>query len=181
VSILQAQFRSATPEDAVTVAALAVQVFLDTYATEGVRPDLAREAFAEYSVEAFTKRLQEPDCRFFLAEHGTGLIGFAEIQILPLSPPAGAGVGANLVRLYVQPRAQRQGVGGKLLRLAELAAADAALRNVWLTAWEGNLPAHSFYAAHGYQDIGATTYTFEGHSYVNRVFTKPLRAGTGAA
>ena len=41
--------RVAQPTDAVCIAALATQVFLDTYATDGLRPDLAREAFAVYS------------------------------------------------------------------------------------------------------------------------------------
>jgi hypothetical protein len=38
------ELRHASADDAGTVAALATQVFLDTYATEGVRPDLARES-----------------------------------------------------------------------------------------------------------------------------------------
>lgn len=53
VNTFQSPFRSATPDDAVTISALAVQVFLDTYATDGVRPDLAHEALAVCSVEAF--------------------------------------------------------------------------------------------------------------------------------
>lgn len=52
--------RPGTRNDAVTVAALSVQVFLDTYATDGVRPDLAREALREYSEQAFLARLSTP-------------------------------------------------------------------------------------------------------------------------
>lgn len=178
---LEPKLRLAAPEDAVTIAALAVQVFLDTYATEGIRPDQAREAFAEYSAEAFSIRLQEPIRRFFQAEQATGLIGFAEVHVSPLSSPAGAVVGAELVRLYVQPRVQRLGVGRRLLQEAELAATATELGNLWLTAWEGNHPARSFYASHGYQDAGAATYTFQGNSYGNRVFVKHLGPATSAA
>lgn len=181
LNTLEPQLRSAGPEDAVTVAALAVQVFLDTYATEGVRPDLAREAFAEYSAEAFTNRLQEPTRRFFLAEKADGLIGFAEIQLSPQRAPACDVVGAELVRLYVQPRAQRQGVGQRLLRAAERATVSAAFGSVWLTAWEGNHRARRFYASQGYEDVGATTYTFQGYHYGNRVFVKRLGPAPGAA
>jgi ribosomal protein S18 acetylase RimI-like enzyme len=169
------------PEDAVTIAALAVQVFLDTYATEGIRPDLAREAFAEYSTEAFASRLQEPVRRFFLAEQATGLIGFAEVQVSPLSAPACAVIGAELVRLYVQPRFQRHGIGRRLLQAAERATVAAALGNLWLTVWEGNHRARAFYASHGYQDVGGTTYVFQGNSYGNRVFVKHFSPGTSAA
>lgn len=181
MSTLEPRFRSAAPEDAVTIAALAVQVFLDTYATDGVGPDLARQAFAEYSAEAFATRLQEPSRRFFLAEQASGLIGFAEIQACPLPAPAGAVIGAELVRLYVQPRVQRLGVGRRLLQEAERAAVAAALGSLWLTAWEGNHRARSFYASRGYRDVGATTYTFQGNSFANRAFVKHLGSATSAA
>ena len=181
MSILETHLRPATPEDAITIAAVAVQVFLDTYATEGVRPDLAAEAFAEYSVAAFFGRLAEPGRRFILAEQARGLIGFAEIQITPVSAPVGAVVGAELVRLYVQPNFQRRGIGRRLLQAAELAATAASLGHLWLTAWEGNGRARSFYAARGYQDVGATSYSFQGNSYANRLFVKPVGLASSAA
>ncbi len=181
VNTFEPQLRCAAPEDAVTIAALAVQVFLDTYATEGVRPDLAVEAFSEYSTEAFASRLQEPNRRLVLAEQATGLVGFAEIQVSPLSAPAGAVVGAELIRLYVQPRLQRHGIGWRLLREAERVAAAATLGSVWLTAWEGNHRAHRFYASRGYRDVGATTYELQGNRYGNRVFVKDFSPVAGAA
>ena len=60
--------RSGGTADAATIAALSVQVFLDTYATHGVRPDLAREAFRAYSEQSFVARLSASGRRFVLAE-----------------------------------------------------------------------------------------------------------------
>ena len=174
VSVLEPRLRTAAPDDAITIAALAVQVFLDTYAAEGVRPDLAAEAFAEYSVDAFARRLEQTDRRFVLAEQSSGLIGFAEIQVAALAAPAGAVVGAELVRLYVQPNFQRLGIGRRLLREAELSAVAAALDSVWLTVWEGNHRARGFYAARGYRDLGAASCSFRGHAYGNRVFARQV-------
>ena len=59
-------FRHACAGDAVTLSALSIQVFLDTYATDEVRPDLAREAHEEYSVTAFERRIAEPQGGFKL-------------------------------------------------------------------------------------------------------------------
>ncbi|MDO9479449.1 MAG: GNAT family N-acetyltransferase [Hydrogenophaga sp.] len=174
---LQPQLRQATPDDAVTIAALSVQVFLDTYATEGIRPDLAREAFSHYSAQAFATRLAEPDRVFLLCEHATGLLGFAELLLRPLPAPAQPTVGAELVRLYVQPQAQGIGIGRGLLQAAESAAADRGLLHLWLTVWEDNHRARGFYEAVGYTDIGATSYTFQGNTYGNRIFAKALLAG----
>ena len=41
-------FRPATPADALCLGVLSTQVFLDTYATQGVSPSLAREALAQH-------------------------------------------------------------------------------------------------------------------------------------
>lgn len=178
---MHTHLRPGIPDDALTIAALAVQVFLDTYATEGIRPDLAREAFTEYSAEAFASRLHEPARRFILAEQANGVVGFAELVAIPLPATAGTVVGAQLVRLYIQPRFQRSGLGQRLLQAAELAASSLGLPALWLTAWEGNDRARRFYEAVGYENIGATTYTFQGNSYANRVFAKHLRAGASEA
>lgn len=172
------ELRLAAAFDAPAIAALAVQVFLDTYATAGVRPDLAREAFEEYAVDAFAARLAEPERCFVLACRGDGLLGFAEVLAAALHAPAGDVRGAELVRLYVQPRAQRSGLGKALLAHAEHITAAAALPRLWLTAWEGNTRALAFYERMGYADIGATTYTLQGRSYGNRVLAKALPAAS---
>lgn len=159
-----------------TIAALSVQVFLDTYATEGVRPDLAREVFGVYGIEAFDARLRDPQHRFVLAERGTGLVGFAEVSLADEPTPAGGPSGAELVRLYVQPAAQRSGLGRRLIRAAEALAAEAGLPTLWLTAWDGNHRALAFYAREGYTDLGATTYTIEGNTFGNRVLARQVNA-----
>ena len=171
---LQPQLRPATTGDAVTIAALSVQVFLDTYAPLGIRPDLAIEAFSNYSTEAFVGRLAEPSRCFLLSEHETGLLGFAELLLNALPAPVENVVGAELVRLYVQPQAHRMGIGRHLLQACELAASSRGLPFIWLTAWEGNHRARGFYEAVGYADIGTTTYAFQGNTYGNRVFAKQL-------
>lgn len=88
--------------------------------------------------------------------------------------PAGNRHGGELVRLYVQPQAQRTGVGRALLDAAEQALLAARLHTLWLTAWEENERALAFYARRGYRDVGATVYRFEGRDYGNRVLARTL-------
>ncbi|MGN7876354.1 GNAT family N-acetyltransferase [Roseateles sp. 22389] len=153
---------------------LAIQVFLDTYATQGIRPDLAREVFREYSSEAFQERINRPGCHFVLAEIDTALIGFAEIDAFATPCPGATSAGAELVRLYVQPAFQRVKVGQRLLAAAEDVARATGLPALWLTAWDGNQRARDFYAARGYADIGETVHVIEGRSYGNRVFRREI-------
>jgi diamine N-acetyltransferase len=168
-----ASIRVGSVADAETVSALAIQVFLDTYATEGVRPDLANEAFAEYGQGVFEERLRKAGLVFYLAERGPGLLGFAEVlRNYSESPVAGVG-GSELVRLYVQPQAQGLGLGPTLLREVELCAAEAGSGGVWLSAWEHNTRALAFYKRQNYEDVGFAHYVIQGQSFGNRIFFKP--------
>lgn len=173
--------RHAFPIDAITIAALSVQVFLDTYATDGIRPDLAREAFSVYSAEAFAQRIGEASRTFILAEVGACLLGFAEVMLSQRTAPDGQTSGAELVRLYVQPAAQHNRIGRALLERAEQVIVAHKLSSVWLAAWDRNTNARAFYAHMGYVDVGATTYSFEGHTYANRVFAKHLSVADSSA
>ena len=181
MTVSNVELRLGSPHDAITVSALSIQVFFDTYATEGIRPDLAREAFSEYSVEAFSLRIGEAKRAFILAESSTGLLGYAEVLLVPLIAPTEHLSGAELVRLYIQPAAQHLGIGRALLERTEQAVLAARITSVWLTAWEGNTNACAFYAHMGYADVGATTYSFQGHTYGNRVFAKHLSGAHSAA
>ncbi len=166
--------RGATPDDATTISALALQVFLDTYAIDGITPELAREALREYAAKAFADRLREPQRRFVLAERGTGLLGFAEVAMGVRGAPAGDVSGAELIRLYGQPAAQGLGLGRRLIRATEALAVEAGLGALWLSAWDGNARALRFYAREGYADVGATTFCFEGNTVGNRVLALAL-------
>src|SRR4051794_15665591 len=118
----EVRLRPAVAADVQCLSALATQVFLETYATSGIRLALAREAEAHCSVAAFTKRLREPSNRTTLAERSGHLVAFAELvfeaqHTLVPSRPA-----AELTRLYVQSPFLRQGIGRQLLARAEALA-----------------------------------------------------------
>ncbi len=174
--------RRGVPTDAICIGLLSMQVFLDTYATEGVRPGLAREALSEYSPAQFEQRLRDENRSFILAEAGEGLLGFAEVNTKPSPPPTQASTrnGPELVRLYVQPSAQRAGLGRWLLRESELMCEESGSEIFWLTVWSGNTRALAFYRALGYVDMGTSTYTFQGNSYENRVMIREMGATDAA-
>jgi diamine N-acetyltransferase len=168
------EFRIAEPADALCVGVLATQVFLDTYAIDGLRADIAREALATYSPAVFDARIRDPSNRFVLAERAGHLVAFSECSVASEPPLPSLSAGVELFRLYVQRRAQRAGIGAALLAKAEAHAKASGAPCLWLTAWLGNANARAFYLAQGYEDVGATRHVFEGQAYENRIYTKVL-------
>lgn len=169
-------YRAATHEDALCIGVLATQVFLDTYAPQGVRPDLAREALACYSPELMAAHLADPGVHFMLAESKDHLVGFLELALNRPCPVLSEAT-AEIARLYVQRNFHRHGIGQALSAHAERIAHAHGHSALWLTAWSGNAPALAFYPRLGYADIGRTHYVIEGQSYENRVFIKPTGLG----
>jgi GNAT superfamily N-acetyltransferase len=168
------EFRVAKPADALCVGVLATQVFLDTYATDGLRPDLAREALANYSPTVFEARIGDPSNHFLLAERAGHLVAFSECSLSSQPPNASLSGGVELIRLYVQRLSQRVGIGAALLAKAEAHAKEAGAPILWLTAWLGNTNARTFYLGQGYKDVGTTSHVFEGRDYENRIYSKVL-------
>jgi ribosomal protein S18 acetylase RimI-like enzyme len=167
--------RRAQLADALCLGVLATQVFLDTYATEGITPDLAREVIGNYSPESFARLLGDPGIEIHVAEGGDGaLIGFMEIAFGRPCPVEIERPASELARLYIQAPFQRQGVGKAMVENAEGLATRAGSRTLWIAAWVGNDRALAFYRAMGYQDVGRTDHVIEGQAYENRVFAKPL-------
>jgi diamine N-acetyltransferase len=165
--------RTADPADAPCIGVLGIQVFLDTYATDGVRPALAREVLQSLAPGRIEDALRAGDT-FLAAEIAEHLVGFAQLgvgaghELVTLPRPA------ELKRLYVQPRFAGRGIGTALIDHAEACAAAHGAGALWLTAWVHNERARRFYARRGYTEAGVTAFVFEGESHENRLYVKAL-------
>lgn len=167
-------FRAATPEDALCLSALGTQVFLDTYATQGIRPTLAREVIEYFSLDVIAGLLSSPSTEILVAEQAGHLVAFAELtlgsrhELVPFEPVV------ELRRLYVQEPFASKGIGRALLQQSEELAASRGARALWLKAWIGNARALAFYARQGYRELGADSYVYENEEFETRIFVKEL-------
>jgi ribosomal protein S18 acetylase RimI-like enzyme len=174
------KLREAASEDELCLSVLAMQVFLDTYATQGIRPEIAREVLSSYSRQAFAHALADLRTRIVVAEHNGHMIGFAQVTLGGSHHQAPPGAQSELLRLYFQEPFTGQKVGSSLLAAAETVASAAGASVLWLTPWVHNHRALAFYASRGYEDHGLTYFTFEGESHENRVLAKTLAPSGGA-
>jgi diamine N-acetyltransferase len=170
--------RVAVDSDALCIGALATQVFLDTYATDGIRPSVAREVHEYFSPAAVSALLSSPGTRFILAERAGHLIGFAQLSLGAVHELVPDRPAAELHRLYVQARSAGCGAGTALLREAEAMAAGEGAVTLWLIVWAENSKARAFYARRGYEELGIASYVFESDRYETRIFARALQGKT---
>ncbi|MCU0938084.1 MAG: GNAT family N-acetyltransferase [Burkholderiaceae bacterium] len=166
--------RPAQAADALPLRVLGQQVFLDTYATEGIRPSLAREVLETFSERETQAALADAGSCIRVAERDGHLVGFAHLRLRALQALAPAGVQAELLRLYVQAPFAGRGLGRALLADVERRAREGGATVLWLTVWVHNARARAFYARHGFSDCGSTWYEFEGERHENRVLARRL-------
>ena len=171
----QPTLRPATADDALCLGVLAMQVFLDTYATEGIRPHIAREALDGYAPAVYQRLLQTPGIFILVAEQQGHLLGFAQVTMGTAHTLVDHPAPAELDRLYVQEPFTGRRLGQALLHAAEDEAARRGAGLLWLTPWVHNHRARHFYAREGYADVGLTWFEFEGERHENRLLTRPLR------
>ena len=170
---------SATADDALCLSVLAMQVFLDTYATDGIRPAIAREALSAYAPAVYQGLLQSSATTILVAETRGHLCGLAQVTLgtsHPLLPVCTAP--AELDRLYVQEPFTGRGLGRALLHAAEHNAAARGAGLLWLTPWVHNHRALHFYARERYIDIGSTWFELDDGRHENRLLARHLPVPT---
>ena len=160
--------RSGQHTDAANLAALAIQVWLHTYATEGISSTISGYVLSEFTAEKFEARLFDPSYVVVVAETSGNLVGYAIVRpgtVCPEHPSAKA----ELATLYVQEHFAGRGVGSLLLKESELHARQLAGSSLWLTVNSKNSRAIAFYARHAYASIGISYFRLGSQDHANFV------------
>ncbi|PAY01797.1 GNAT family N-acetyltransferase [Pseudoalteromonas sp. HM-SA03] len=161
--MLNATIRPAVPSDAVALAAISIQVWLDTYAQKGIRHEHAQFALETFSSAYFLERIEKPEFSIFVSEQNGHLLGF--ILTNHNSGYNNENYGYEIEKLYVLRHFQGQGVGSRLLNYASIKLGSC----FWLYTWVEN-QANLFYEKHGLTNVGKFTFTFCEWEIENNVF-----------
>lgn len=166
----EVRIRPAVAGDSVRLAVLGAQVWMHTYATDGVSQVIAEYVQRELSNAAMLSLLADPVRHVVVAEAGVNLLGYAVISFSARCPQE-RDAHVELVTLHVQEHFSRQRIGSELLKYAERSASERA-SHLWLTVNARNVPAIAFYDLHGYVRVGTAYFELGGEKYENHVLTK---------
>ena len=155
-------------EDATRLAVLATQVWLHTYATDGITTDIAEYVLRKLTPEKYLSTLNGPSSQVVVAERGESLAGLAVVKF-NVPCPAGNYSSAELQTLYVQEHFMGHGAGRLLLQAAEVMARQRSNGALWLTVNAKNARAIAFYAHQGYTKVGIIYFILKEGRHENHV------------
>ena len=143
--------RVADNSDIDTLACLCITVWADTYCIEGIEPRHASYMLAEFSYANLQTRLQNTAVLLALdTGHLVGVMIYNDNN-------------GEIETLYILPSYQGQGIGGRLLSDIQ----QYASKTMFLTCWEGNHSALSFYQHKGFSVDGEYYFDLDGEKIRN--------------
>lgn len=155
--------RKATESDCKNLAALAIQVWLNTYAREGINQIVSDHVLTTFNEQHFKDQLAQEGFSVYVYCDEQNLLGFIAIDLL--SQWGSSEHGFEIATLYVQNRQQGRGIGRALLNFVGSQFAPC----YWLTTWAHNVEGLSFYQHLGFEDIGVSYFELAGEQHENRV------------
>jgi ribosomal protein S18 acetylase RimI-like enzyme len=173
--------RSASSEDAASLAELAAQTF-----PLACPPHTTAEAIAAFIAEHFTIArfdgyLGDTDRTLLVAEEADGrFVGYSMlIAGEPADADAAAAVGRRptieLSKFYTRAAAHGTGVAQPLMAATLDAASTTGARSAWLGVNEENARAIRFYEKHGFAKVGRKHFNVGGRFEDDWVLERPLQ------
>ncbi len=158
--------REVNKTDSLNLAALSIQVWLHTYASEGIRKEISSFVTKTFTEEYFNKLLNDQNYRILVFIKENHLIGYILANLESFWQDKSHGY--EIDKLYVQEHFQGFGIGRQLL--SELAARYGD--TFWLSTWVHNEKAINFYKHLGFIDIGHTYFKLDNNEqHENRILS----------
>ena len=159
--------REANKSDCINLAALSLEVWLQTYSIDGIRTENSKYALSTFTEEHFEKLLYEPKYKLLVFVEGIYLRGYTLINLD--SQFKSEENGFEIEKLYVQGSFQGQGIGQSLLSEIKIRYGSS----FWLYTWIRN-KSINFYKKFGFRDIGQYNFKFGNDIIENRVLVYGL-------
>jgi GNAT superfamily N-acetyltransferase len=152
------RIRSGTATDAIELTAFARLTFVETYAGLNSPADTDQHLDEFYHEDRQRQELVDPCMHTLLAYAQTELVGFAQLEQVPVPECVDAERAVGLKRYYVKSSWHGKGIAGPLLSAVVDAARSMGASHLWLTVWNKNPRAIAYYRKVGFRWMGSNTF-----------------------
>ncbi len=162
--------RAGRAEDAAPLARFAARIFHESFAADNDPADMVAYMAIAFSPEQQARELADTANTYLVAETDEAIIGYVLIRPGEDAPECVTDrPSVEIARFYVDRPWHGAGVAGTLMAAAMRDVRARGARGVWLGVWEHNVRAVTFYAKHGFRDIGAHTFVLGSDVQTDRV------------
>ena len=173
IIFMKFDFRPAREIEVLQISLLMKQVYLESYAIEGVTKLFADFITEQFSIEKITSELNSKNHEFWVATCNENPIGVLKISFGKKCPLANT-KSPEVNKLYLMKRFSGQGIGKQLMQAGEQSLKSKGFEEVWLEVWTKNEGAIGFYKKNGYKILGEVWFSIENKRYLNYVMVKNL-------
>lgn len=165
--------RAASKDDASSLAALSIEVWIGTYLRNGVSKVFADYALSSFTTEKFEAFIDDENEIILVSDNSDGINGFVRVTLRSPAPiEESPKTETEVATLYVQPRHKGKGIGKRLLESVFRLCAERGCAGVWLAVNSENRDAIAFYNRFGFTRAGQTAFRIADQSYLNNVMVK---------
>ncbi|MEH6443650.1 MAG: GNAT family N-acetyltransferase [Oceanospirillaceae bacterium] len=155
--------RDAQEKDCINLAVLSLQVWLKTYAIEGIRTEYSQYVVSTFTELYFKDLLENPDYHLLVSAAEGVLQGFILINLQ--SRFESEANGFEIEKLYIHEKFTGKGLGRQLISNIEQRFGN----RFWLYTWVENA-SNEFYKHLGFRNIGRLSFEFHHSTIVNNVY-----------
>ena len=165
--------RKADLGDASNLTVLKQQVWIATYAVEGIRTEFSDYVLSTFTVEKIRNSILDNNKFIYIAEIDNHLIGCLEIAF-NVKCPVETETGPEIAVLYLLERYTGMGIGKTLLNRSLSLCDELKFISVWLTVYLKNEKAINFYLKQNFIDAGTTYFEMGGNRYENKIMIRKI-------
>jgi ribosomal protein S18 acetylase RimI-like enzyme len=166
--------RKAELSDAELLVKLGRQSFHEAFATQTEPQDMEVHLRTAFNINAINTELKNDHSLFIIVETETSPVGYAYLH--PKIPPDCMTYAdpIQLERFYLLKNYYGQGVGNALMKACLKEAKALGYRSVWLSSWELNDRANSFYKKWQFKIVGRQRFAVGNDVQNDYVFSRRL-------
>jgi diamine N-acetyltransferase len=167
--------RTAEVSDADNLTVLKQQVWIATYAVEGIRTEFSSYVLSEFTLDKLRETILDKNKILLVAEIDNHLVGCVEINLKCECPIPSSQGEPEIAVLYVLERYTGIGIGVQLLSEALAELKNKSFKTAWLTVYHENERALRFYKKNNFKKIGITYFEMGGNQYENKVMMVDIK------
>jgi GNAT superfamily N-acetyltransferase len=168
------RIRRATAADARGLSELARKAFYEAFKSDTAPEDLRAYVNTHFRTDLQLREIADPSSVVLMAFRDARAAGFAHLRASP--PPFHAEnlPTVQLKRLYLRAAFWGTGMGARLMQRSLQEAAAAGYRLIWLSCWENNRRALSFYRQWHFKPSGYRKFRVGRDAQQDVILSRPL-------